>query len=238
MRLVDKRSGGNLLYEPMAIDRLEDPGVGYFRYGGYEEYTGSAFASPGWETPMSHTGTRGPASSSMILTGRVNGLEVKRVITVPDGDAADVRIATTLTNVTEEPRMARVRVHPEFKFGERLDDVVLFTLEADGAVARQPIRSVSSMAGRDVRGVWGACHRDESYGIVSRFPPEGTELHLHLDPAAQSFNLELFGEERVLAPGDSLALQHAYTLLWGREEVGAWIQAKEPAAAVLPGVGR
>ena len=230
LRLINTRSGRNLLYEPMAIDRLEDPGVGYFRYGGYEEYTGSAFASPGWEIPMSHTVTRGPASTSLILKGRVNGLDVKRVIAIPAGDSAEVRITTTLTNITAEPRKARIRVHPEFKIGEKLDDVVLFTLGADGATDRQPIRSVSSMADHDVRGMWGARHRDEPYGILNTFPPEGAELHLHLDPEAQSFNLELFGNEKVVAPGDSLTLEHAYRLLEGREEVEKWIPEEHSTA--------
>ncbi|WOO41919.1 DUF4838 domain-containing protein [Rubellicoccus peritrichatus] len=210
IRMIDRRSGENLLFEP-ELDRLSNPGAPYFRYGGYEEYTSNAFASPGWETPMQ---IEYSDADKLILKGQVDGVAVTRGYILEDGAASRLRIRTTLRNTSAEPRQTRIRIHPEFKVDETLDETKLIVGE-DGDFEVATLYHSDILKDTDAT-TWGVYSPANQVAVLNDFKADQVEqLHLHVDPSVQSFNLEVFGEPVILQPGESVVLEHQYRIFSG-----------------------
>ncbi len=209
IRLIDKATGQNLMYEP-EISSLRIPGAPYFRYGGYEEYIGNAFASPGWETAMSIINQ---TSQSLAVEADIDGLIIQRSYALDERDPTKLNIYSKITNRSQENREARIRIHPEFKLDPRLDDTTLLLKGADGEYSVESL--FNSDAVEDFHtGSWAVVSPELNLALINNFPTDSVETaHLHLDTAVHSFNLELFGTPTVLAPGESIALSHSYRVV-------------------------
>ncbi|WP_309397836.1 DUF4838 domain-containing protein [Cerasicoccus maritimus] len=214
IRIIDRSTGQNLLHEPKQ-DSLENPGAPYFRYGGYEEYTGNAFASPGWETPMrivSHN------NYSLTLTGYVDGLTIKRNYSLSKSIPTKLTINTQLRNETTEARPTRIRVHPEFKLDEHLDETRLLIKRNGKPFEDFSLYHSDALDTPDEIEQWGVYSPMKEIAVLNSFQYDQIEkAHLHLDPNSESFNLELFGAYKNLLPGESLTLEHRYEIIRGRE---------------------
>lgn len=213
IRMIDRSSGENLLYEP-EINSLRNPGAPYFRYGGYEEYTGDAFASPGWEIPMRVVEEQ---ATRLTLTGEVDGARIRRTYELGPGGSAQLVVKTTLTNNSDEQRPSRIRVHPEFKLDERLEQTRLITMSEDGDYEVTDLFH-SDKASSNPGNTWGAYSTTHQVAVLNDYQPDQIDHpHLHLDPLTQSFNIELLGRPVNLAPGESVELSHRYRVIAGQE---------------------
>jgi hypothetical protein len=218
-RMIDKEHGQNLLHEPMDITTLEDPGAGYFRYGGYEEYTRRMFGSPGWEFEMEHTVHENRNGTTILLSGTTHeGISIERMVKISTGNDAVIRMATRLTNQNDEPTEVKIRIHPEFKPSEDLSDVSLFYKDPSGKINLNSIDKYTAAPG-EVDGVWGVVNKADMFGVMNTFDADKATVHLHMDRSTESFNLEIFGEETTLAPGESVQFSHTYKVLAGRDEL-------------------
>ena len=144
LRLIDRTTGLNLLYEPAEDLELEDPGLGYVRYGGYEEYTAKAFASPGWEMKMSHQVRQTDQGREMVLEGVTpGGIHIHRVLRLASGGDPSLELSTRLTNQSDGSIPAKIRVHPEMKLGSALSEVEIFIRTSDEAWESMSMRAFS-----------------------------------------------------------------------------------------------
>jgi len=219
IRLIDRKTGRNMLYEPQGPSELEDPGAGYLVYGGYEEYTKNQFASVGWEIPMAAVSTTTPDGVALTLSAKTDGFALVRTLSLQNGASALLGITSRLTNLSESPRESSIRIHPMFKIGRSFEDVMVFCRTSSGEVVARELDSISSIDDLSPSDSWGAFHKGEFRGVMNTFSPAAVTPYLHHDRAAQAFNLELHGNVRQLAPKESLSVSHTYVLLSGSEEL-------------------
>ena len=214
LRLIDRRNGRNLFHEPLHLTELDDTGAGYFRYGGYEEYTRKAFASPGWELALQPTLRTTDEGTELELVGVTpDGLRIRRVVRVPAGDRPEVECQTELTNEGSLPYPAQIRIHPEMKITERLDAARLLVRQADAQPYIAAVSDVASMRDHEPAGWWAIVDAATGRGLLNTFESGTATSHLHLDRAQNSLNMELFGPATNLPPGGTLAFHHIYRLI-------------------------
>ncbi|MDF3127645.1 DUF4838 domain-containing protein [Kiritimatiellaeota bacterium B1221] len=214
IRLIDRKNGQNLFYEPLQLVSLQDPGATYFRYGGYEEYSRKDFASPGWElamTPTLHQNSRG--QQLLLEATTPEQIHIRRRILVGAGASPYVDIQTTLTNRGDKAFPAMIRVHPEFRLSEELSRTALVWNTASGDAELRPTPSLAAADELQPHSWWGLLNLKDGRGILNHFPSQQAKTHVHLDRVFQSANLELFGNAKTLAPGESLTLQHRYQVI-------------------------
>lgn len=216
LRLIDRDTGQNLFFEPMNITELADPGAGYFRYGGYEEYTRKDFASPGWEIALTATRHTTEHATDVQMEGVTpEGLRIRRTLTLPTGASGELTCRTELINESTTPRPAMIRVHPEIKLSDDLQQTRLVLREATGEFLVTPVSGIASMTEHPPAGWWGVVDAASGRGLVNIFAAGSATTHLHLDRAQNSMNLELFGPATNLAPGQSLSFEHRYRVISG-----------------------
>lgn len=227
IRLMDRREGHNLLFEPFQLSSLTDPGATYFRYGGYEEYTRSAFASPGWELGMERVHVETNQPQSVRLEARTpESIHVVRHIDLSAGDEPVIHLRTELTNEGTSPFHAMIRVHPEFKLTDELEDTVIIWTDVQGRTHARPVSG--GIEGGDEfqpAGRWGLFDRENGRGILNEYPKDEATAHLHLDRSLQALNLELFARETLLQTGESCSLEHTYRLVNGPDEMSDEVRA-------------
>lgn len=222
LRLIDRTTGQNYFFEPANITELADPGAGYFRYGGYEEYTRKDFASPGWE--MAFTAARHEteqATDVQLDAVTPEGLRIRRTLTLPKGPAVELICRTELIHEGTHPYPAMIRVHPEIKIGDDLQQARLLLREATGESLVIPVTEISSMSDHAPAGWWGVVDAATGRGLVNIFAAGTATTHLHLDRAQNSMNLELFGPATNLVRGQSLSFEHRYRLISGPTDLPA-----------------
>jgi len=234
IRLIDRQHEENLLYEPLQLVSLHDPGATYFRYGGYEEYTRRDFASPGWELAMKPTRRDDASGQELLLEGLTQEkILISRRIRIEAGSSPFVHIQTTLTNRGNTPFPAMIRVHPEFQLSEDLSQTALVWDTASGAAELRPATALAAAGELQPKGWWGLMNLENGRGILNHFPADDTTTHVHLDRVYQSINLELFGAPRTLEPGESITLQHRYQVIGEPSELPTDLKEKWEAATTV-----
>ena len=225
LRPIDRQSRVNLFDEPLARSELEDPGVDYFHYGGYEEYTQAAFASAGWETPMTCrivTGRGGQVEARLV--GRVGELELERTVRIPGGTIGRVEIFSNLRNGGDTPVRATLRTHPVFSLGRSLEDLQMVCPSPDGFAMRGLVGAALDNGSAGRHAVWLA---GASRGVVHTFDTSLATPSIHLDHEHQTFNLELTSPTRELAPGESLQVRQTFGVLSGEKELAGALTRPE-----------
>jgi len=211
-RIVDRRSGANICYNAVAAPARE----GWTNYGGYEEYTSPALGGPGWDCPYQAELTRDGGQTRLVLTATLADRRIQRVITVPQS-GADLRIESTVTNLSQAPIKARLRIHPVFQPGGRLGDCVLFSRRPDGEVGTHPLanrRQDLWLKGADfAHGAWALRAAADGAGILNRFDPKQVDTTYICVQPGEGINLELMSPVTMLKPAASLRLSHAYRLI-------------------------
>jgi hypothetical protein len=226
LRLVDQATGVSFLREPRDVTTLANPGAGYFSWGGYEEYVGTPFASPGWEQAYEVLHVSDGPCAGWVMRTSLGDLKLERKVLVPNGDAPELQVESTLTNGGAVPVKTRLRVHPEMRMAENHEGFSLVTLDTQGKLARAPI-------GAGLRaqpaGLWAVVDAADRNGIAHLFDPAEAEALFVFVPQEQFFNMELMGRERTLAPGESLKITHRYHLLkGGTQELEKLVPTRKP----------
>lgn len=206
LRLVDRKSGRNLLREALPSD------PGYPAAGGYEEYSTADYRSPGWSE--AYTGEVTTASTSQgtapcihLKVDLPNGLRVDRTLTLA-GDRLTVR--TRLTNTSAKPVTALVRVHPEFAVPTDATPQVRYTDQTGRQVelAFTHAETDTFLENQSLpNGAWTV----DLVGITvtQRFDPKSVRRALVNGAVGGGrVNLELLGVSRTLKLDDSVELEH------------------------------
>jgi hypothetical protein len=213
-RLYHKSSKQDLFWRG-AIDWLvlqkgTDPRR-YVNFGGYEEYAGEQFGSPGWAEQYACTVS--PDRRSVTLTRDLpNGLQLTRTIILSENEAA-IEIESRLTNRSNQP-VANVvlRTHPQFRVSSDDPSARLMVRQADGSWKEMPLRSETYLSGTDLpAGAWGIALGQKGMTIVNEFDPSQVR-QCYLYTWREFTNLELFSPVKTLAPGESLVLKHRYVV--------------------------
>jgi hypothetical protein len=181
IRMIDKESGWNFLDEPREDLVLDNPGAAYIHYGGYEEYAGKAFASPGWENAFRWS----QEGNNLNLKSQVGDSELQRSLSI-DADKPLLQITSTRSG---DSKGAALRTHPVFRMPDSVDDLVLVWKNPEGDFLQQPL---TQSPPREVDGVWGVFSPRLKTLLLHRFDQTRATHHLHTDSAQQIFNLELF----------------------------------------------
>ncbi|MDI9603373.1 MAG: DUF4838 domain-containing protein [Acidobacteriota bacterium] len=182
--------------------------------GGYEEYSTSDYRSPGWREPYEVVAC-GP-SAAILRAELGNGLRLERRYDMDPGQPI-LRIASTVTNTTEAPVNAGLRIHPAF----RLDDpsraflrlgpdgpatsVQMLTEQADGML------EMRFEGGSLPPGEWALVDSLGGVTIRCRFLPEQIAVcYYNGSGADRRGNLELYAPTVQLAPGESQTVEQVY----------------------------
>lgn len=210
IRLVDKKTGINFMREPLEESSLSNAGTFYFNYGGYEEYIGKAFASPGWEQEYECSLSQDDKFKKVILKTEIPSFSLERVISIEKGASPEVFIKTTLTNAGESEARIMLRVHPEMNTGKEIENVYIYMRRKDGT---QTKKHLSSGVVEQPDGMWAAVDEERNVGIINYFDPKQVECYLFYDPVRKFFNMELMSYEKNLSPGESIIINHRYKVV-------------------------
>ncbi|MDP7251801.1 MAG: DUF4838 domain-containing protein [Planctomycetota bacterium] len=213
LRLTDKRTGRNFFKEAAWVNSLDSIGQQYFNYGGYEEYIGKAFASPGWEVPFSHTAQDDGETRRIVLSAQTGGFSLVRTVELDRGDSATVGVRSVLTNRTETPKRIMLRVHPMMTAGTNTGRHSVYLRKPDGSFLKSIISREFESLSIQPEGMWAVVNKKEDAGIVNIFEPSQASCYLFYDPRHEFFNMELMGTRQTIAPGDSLKIVHQYVVL-------------------------
>jgi hypothetical protein len=213
-RLYHKPSKQDLLWRGaidwLALQKGTDPRR-YVNFGGYEEYAGEQFGSPGWAEQYEYSVS--PDRRSVTLRRDLpSGLQLTRTITLAVHEAA-VNIESRLTNRSDQP-VANVvlRTHPQFRVSSEDPSARLMVRKADGTWHEMPLRSETYLRGADLpAGAWGIAVGQKGIAIVNEFAPSQVR-QCYLYTWREFTNLELFSPMKTLAPGESLVLKHRYVV--------------------------
>jgi len=213
-RLYHKPSGQDLFWRGaidwLALQKGTDPRR-YVNFGGYEEYAGEQFGSPGWSEQYDYSVS--PDRRSITLTRDLpNGLQLTRTITVAADEAA-IDIESRLTNRSDQPVASVVlRTHPQFRVSSEDPSARLMVRKADGTWHEMPLRSETYLRGADLpAGAWGIAVGHKGITIVNEFDPSQVR-QCYLYTWREFTNLELFSPAKTLAPGETLVLKHRYVV--------------------------
>ncbi|WFB36100.1 DUF4838 domain-containing protein [Kiritimatiellota bacterium B12222] len=224
IRMMDRQQNENILFEPMNPSTLTDPGASYFRYGGYEEYTRKAFASPGWEMPMVSRSWSDASGTYLSMQGVTRErIEIERTLHLPPGRGMELSIQTRLTNHNNEGFPALLRVHPEFQLSPMLSGTHLLLGQADGSTTLRSLLGADLGETPPQQGRWGLV-TSTGMGFLHEYPDGQSTPHLHLDRSQQSVNLELLTAPQLLAPGEQLTFSHQYKIFASLKDAPASVQ--------------
>jgi len=216
-RLCDKRTGRDLLWRgrvPVSMLEKRSSPERHVNVGGYEEYAGEKFASPGWAEP--YEVKIAADGRSLSLTGAPgDGLRLTRTIALAP-DRPEVRIESVLENVSNQPRPdAMLRGHPQFVFPDGDRAVELGVRTADGNFRTAPFKSETFLTGPELpAGAWRVRFPKAGVSIVNEF--EAADVRAcYLYVGRDFLNLELFSPKKNLSPGEKLTFRHGWVIQHG-----------------------
>ncbi|MCC6444490.1 MAG: DUF4838 domain-containing protein [Armatimonadetes bacterium] len=179
-----------------------------FTFGGYEEYTGEKWGTPGWAERYDCQLSEDRRSA--VLTAKLpNGLKVTRAVRLLD-DGLEVSSSVRNESAATVPAVA-LRAHPQFVFKAGQPGLAL-AVRRQGGWQEQPVKTETWLRGEGLpQGAWGVRDKDRGVSILNEFDPAQVQAcYLYVHPAGESYNLEVFSKARDLAPGESLELTHRY----------------------------
>jgi hypothetical protein len=177
--------------------------------GGYEEFSEVGYRSPGWTEAYEVA-----ASDRFGVTLRAdlsNGLRIERRYEL-DSRLPTLTITSTLTNISDGPRTACLRVHPCMALGDATKATLSYDGRAQSLAEGADTEKELWLRGNDrPDGEWSVTQEDKGVRVISRFDPAQVEVcYLNWKGPDHRFNLELYSPSTELAPGESLTLKHGY----------------------------
>lgn len=184
--------------------------------GGYEEYTEGGYRTPGWSE--NYAVTQKTPTSLTVAANLRSGLRLTRKYEL-DPQKALLSIISTLENTSQKPIKASLRAHPEFAVTSTEKARVLIL----GASGKQSTINLANPQNpalerdqwlRDTdlpAGEWTVMDDATGLAVVNTFNKADVAQALLNRAGLQSrVNLELFGNEATLAPGESVTLRQSY----------------------------
>ena len=211
IRLIDKKTGINYMREPIEENYLSDIGSFYFDYGGYEEYIGKQFASPGWEEEYQYSLEEDDRCKKIILKADIQDFNLERTISIGKDASPEISIQSKITYKGEIPRRIKLRVHPEMQIKENTENLYVYYQNKEGELKKMHVSNIFS---ENPCGVWAAIDEKENVGIVNYFEPEQVECYLFFSPDKKFFNMEIMSFEKELKNRESIVINHRYKLLY------------------------
>jgi len=215
LSLVDKKSGLDIISPPHPDD--DD----YPASRGYWDGAGTGSVAPTAQNPyqaQKRVTARGQEVSLARDVGA--GLRLERTIFIPAGARRSITITSRLINTGAAPQKAVLQVHPQLRLGE-FEDCVLRAKLADGSkledvFATHPRGTWWAIDLRDEKlpaGAWSVVNERAGVTLTIRFDQGAVERALAA-PCGQCREVELtlFSPERDLAPGESVAITHRWSL--------------------------
>jgi len=196
LRLRAFPDGANVFFEPEEDLVLDHVSQSYLNYGGYEEYLGAAFPSPGWELPFELSRDADAIRLHAALGSRI----WSRAIALLEGRPG-ISLQTTVKNSGAESAKVILRGHPEMTLDAPIDRLILVWRRTDGTVTHA---GLSSGLPEPVSGSWAVYDPVAKRGVIHRFDPALASASLHLDFEKNTFNMETKTNELELAPEKSL----------------------------------
>ena len=211
-RLYDKRAKQDILWRgTIPLSAFAKGGLDsaqYVNLGGYEEYAGEKFGSPGWaETYDSKPSADGKSLS--LSTSLPSGLRLSRTISLT-ADGAGIEVDSTLENISNKAvKDVMLRAHPQVlrQAGTRPE---LRIKGEDGN--HKPFtytKGENFLLGKQLpRGTW-TVKLSANMTLTNEFDPAQVAACLFYD-GPEFFNLELFTAKKNLAPGEKMTMRHRY----------------------------
>ena len=207
--IVDKRSGKELLNQPVSVE-VNYPNRSGLSVSAYPDFVNASAYPMKWEASPESTG-RGLA----LIGSAANGLKMSRRLWLGDEDA-QVRTATVLENVGSSA--VEVTLQSQFDGDPGpLDDAVVEFRAVDGrTVQKKLIKPGEQPVGGDTytgsgrpAGEWRVVQPKTGLTLVNTFRPE------HIDRATLAFSaknasrvtLSVWSPKRTLQPGESMRLE-------------------------------
>ncbi|MEN6546827.1 MAG: DUF4838 domain-containing protein [Armatimonadia bacterium] len=183
--------------------------------GGYEEYSQGSYRTPGWSE--GYTIAQVDSRSVTLQSNLRNGLQLSRKLEL-DPEKPILHITSTLTNMIKEPVTASLRSHPEFAVTST-EQANVRILGPDGKWRTIALANPADpKAERDQwlrdaempQGAWAVVDEAAGLAVLNRFDQAAVACALLNRAGQQSrVNLELFGKELSLKPGESLTLKQS-----------------------------
>jgi len=187
--------------------------------GGYEEYTGGGYRSPGWSEP--YTVTQRTERSITVAATLRSGLRLTRTYEL-DPARALLSITSTLTNASQQPLTASLRSHPEIAVastekahvvisaaGGQQTTISLANPKDPNAERNQWLRDTDMPDGQ-----WVVVDEAAGLALANRFERQDVAQALLNHSGQQArVNLELFGPETALQPGQSVTLRQGFEVI-------------------------
>lgn len=186
--------------------------------GGYEEYSEGTYRSPGWSE--SYTVTERTDHSLTLGAALRNGLYLTRTLAL-DPQQPLLKITSVLKNTSQQSVTASLRAHPEFAVtSTQKAHVVVYG--PDGKIQTislanptDPNAEVNQWLndGDMPNGKWVLVDEEAKLALVNEFAgAEVAQALLNRSGAQSRVNLELFGKETKLGPGQSVSLTQSYEI--------------------------
>jgi len=218
-RLYAKELGEDLFWRGALPWSLLPTGANpsqYVALGGYEEYAGEKWASPGWaEEYECVVSTDRP--SATLRVALPSGLTLRRTVTLL-ADRPGLAVASELRNDSDATlEGVALRAHPQFRFRAGQPDLALTVKGPDGQWSQRPLASETWFQGEQLpAGAWGVVDSASGVRLVNEFDPaEVRACYVFASPGGESYNLELFSPTQALPPGATLSLHHRY--VWEKQ---------------------
>ncbi|MGQ9732947.1 MAG: DUF4838 domain-containing protein, partial [Candidatus Zipacnadales bacterium] len=186
--------------------------------GGYEEYSTVDYRSPGWNER--YRVVEKTERSIRLQADLSNGFRMERTIEV-DADQPTVRITSKLTNITDAAKSTILRIHPAFQVTSTQEALVRMR-RPNGSWRERSLANLQDptaeenlwLRGTDMpAGEWEIIDQRTGLTIRATFPPQQVGYCLlNWSGKDNRVNLELFSIEKELAPGESITLDHTYSL--------------------------
>jgi hypothetical protein len=221
IRLIDRKTGHNFFqeYPNGQSDQLDRIGQAYFAYGGYEEYVGSGFAGPGWETPFQCQVA--PDGYSLQLTAEletgVGKIKLERMVELTAAAPAALRIRSRLTNLEKSPITTTLRSHPLIALGAPPANLRLYIHAASGDVITTPPEQHDGPS-LQPEALWAVYNPAGGIALLHRFRSPTASAYFFADPQGRYVNLELKEKPVTLQAGHSLTLEQSFIPAAGPEQ--------------------
>jgi len=201
------------------IRKVVDEGLFNPMDGGYEEYSEGTYHTPGWSEAYGVTARTG--RSITLQANLSNGLRLARTYEL-DPERPVLKITSVLSNPGKEMRAGALRVHPEFAVTSTAK-CELRMRRADGTWAAISLANPEDpgaekeeyFSGADLpAGAWALVDSGADLALVNRFESDKVrQAMLNFNGRASRVNLELYGQDVKLAPGQSYTLTQEYEVV-------------------------
>lgn len=223
VRLIDKKKNINLLYEPPS-EQIIDLDKFYVDYGGYEEYAGKQFASPGWESIYDYKISDDKKSISMSCKVFPFLLE-REIILKKNG----VEIISSVKNISDKETKVKLRVHPKFRIYGDIEDYYVYIFRKNYKLKKIPLMLAAEKIPLQPapEGIWAVVNENKNIGVLNYFEPVNTDCYIWVDTEKKdAFTMELMSEEKKLKKGEMIELKHSYVIINDEKELSKLLKTE------------